>query len=68
MKSALGRGRRVVAHLTLLAGVLLAASGPALALNPALDVSQYAHTAWKIRDGFPKGFITTFAQTCDGYL
>src|SRR6266699_5770622 len=40
----------------------------AFALNPALDVSQYAHTAWKIRDGFSKGAINSIAQTSDGYL
>ncbi|HEX8892379.1 MAG TPA: two-component regulator propeller domain-containing protein, partial [Terriglobales bacterium] len=33
-----------------------------------LDVSQYAHTAWKIRDGFAKGSILSIAQTPDGYL
>jgi ligand-binding sensor domain-containing protein/signal transduction histidine kinase len=37
-------------------------------LDPALDVSQYAHTAWKIRDGFTKGRIVSIAQTPDGYL
>jgi PAS domain S-box-containing protein len=55
-----------------LAGAVLAAmliAGTcALALNPALDVSQYAHTAWKIRDGFAKGSILSIAQTPDGYL
>ena len=30
----------------------------AFALDPSLDVSQYAHTAWKIRDGFAKGEIS----------
>ena len=40
----------------------------ALALNPALDVSQYAHTAWKVREGFSKGSIISTAQTPDGYL
>jgi signal transduction histidine kinase/ligand-binding sensor domain-containing protein len=40
----------------------------ALALNPALDISQYAHTSWKIRDGFSKGLIQSIAQTPDGYL
>src|ERR1700746_566375 len=34
----------------------------------AQDVSQYAHTAWKIRDGFAKGSILSIAQTPDGYL
>src|SRR5882724_243389 len=57
------RGRRAA-----LACVLLAVSPCALALNPALDVSQYAHTAWKIRDGFTKGVIDSIAQTPDGYL
>lgn len=38
------------------------------ALNPSLDVSQYAHTSWKIRDGVFQGYIETMAQTSDGYL
>src|SRR6266700_4572682 len=38
------------------------------ALNTALDVSQYGHTAWKIREGFPKSYVTSMAQTPDGYL
>jgi ligand-binding sensor domain-containing protein len=29
---------------------------------------EYAHTAWKVRDGFTKGEITSIAQTPDGYL
>ena len=51
----------------MLAGLLLAAPCT-FALNPALDASQYAHTAWKIRDGFDKGSILSIAQTPDGYL
>jgi ligand-binding sensor domain-containing protein len=62
-----GRGS-VVALGTVLAGMLLGWCPGALALNPALDVSQYAHTAWKIRDGFTKGRIVSIAQTPDGYL
>jgi len=46
-----------------LAGVLRA-----FALDPSLDISQYAHTAWKIRDGFFKGGIYPVAQTPDGSL
>jgi len=53
---------------TLLACVLLAWCPSAFALNPSLDVSQYARTSWKIRDGFPKGQIISMAQTPDGYL
>jgi signal transduction histidine kinase/ligand-binding sensor domain-containing protein len=39
-----------------------------LALDPTLDISQYAHTSWKVRDGFPKGAVFSIAQTPDGYL
>ena len=62
------RQGRCVSPVTLLAGMLLAWCPNALALNPGLDISQYAHTAWRIRDGFSRGFITCFAQTADGYL
>ena len=37
-------------------------------MNPTLDVSQYAHTAWTVADGFTKGAIYSIAQTPDGYL
>ncbi|HEY5885243.1 MAG TPA: two-component regulator propeller domain-containing protein, partial [Pyrinomonadaceae bacterium] len=37
-------------------------------MNPSIDVSQYSHTSWKIRDGFTKGAVTSMAQTTDGYL
>src|ERR1700758_813335 len=47
---------------------LLLGSPPVLALNPSLDVSQYAHTAWTVRDGFSLGTIFAMAQTPDGYL
>ena len=40
----------------------------AYGLDPALDVSQYAHTAWTVRDGFSKGNIYAMTQTPDGYL
>src|SRR5262245_24390088 len=59
---------RRATRAALLAAMLLAGCPSALALNPALDVSQYAHTAWKIRDGFVKGSITSIVQTPDGYL
>ncbi len=47
---------------------LLACHPRAFGLNPSLDVSQYAHSSWRIRDGFIKGSIFTMAQTPDGYL
>jgi signal transduction histidine kinase/ligand-binding sensor domain-containing protein len=50
--------------------VILVALGipSAFALNPQLDVVQYAHTSWRISDGFSKGAINAIAQTPDGYL
>ena len=63
------RGRcGVFARRVVLAGTMLAWCPRAFALNPALDVNQYAHTSWKIRDGFTKGGILSIAQTPDGYL
>ena len=53
---------------TVFACVLGAWCGCALALDPALDVAQYSHNAWKIREGLSKGGIGSFAQTSDGYL
>ncbi len=49
-------------------GLLLSCCPLAFPLDPSLDVSQYAHTSWKVRDGFAKGEITSIAQTQDGYL
>src|SRR4051794_3989515 len=66
MKKAFQPGRHVFPVVC--ACVLLAWCSEAFALNPQLDISQYAHTSWKIRDGFPKGEITSIAQTPDGYL
>ena len=48
--------------------ILLACSPFAFALDPSLEVSQYAHTAWTARDGFSTGNIYAMAQTPDGYL
>jgi PAS domain S-box-containing protein len=55
---------RAVAWLALLLG----SSTYVFALDPSLDVSQYAHTAWKIRDGFTRDPINSMAQMPDGYL
>jgi ligand-binding sensor domain-containing protein len=49
-------------------GILLACCPRASALNPSLDISQYAHTSWTVRNGFTKGTISTIAQTPDGYF
>jgi len=60
--------RHPVALTAALSLFLLASYVCALALDPSLDISQYAHTAWKARDGFAKGQIGAIAQTPDGYL
>jgi ligand-binding sensor domain-containing protein len=39
-----------------------------LALEPSLEISQYAHTAWTVRDGFALGAVFAMGQTPDGYL
>jgi signal transduction histidine kinase/ligand-binding sensor domain-containing protein len=49
-------------------GILLACCSWASALDPFLDISQYAHQSWRIREGFSKGRVTAIAQTPDGYL
>src|SRR6185503_2828589 len=52
----------------LLSCMLLAYCSSAFALNPELNISQYGHTSWKIRDGAFKGEIRAITQTPDGYL
>src|SRR5271157_369241 len=63
MESTRQHGRAVIAL-----GILLACCRWAFALDPSLDISQYAHTAWKVGEGLTKGTIKTIAQTPDGYL
>jgi signal transduction histidine kinase/ligand-binding sensor domain-containing protein len=53
---------------TIAAAVLLACCRCASALNPSLDINQFAHNSWTIRDGFFKSVIYSIAQTPDGYL
>ena len=61
--SAHSHGRAIVAL-----GFLMAWCPGAFALDPSLDISQYAHTAWKTREGFFNGAVQAIAQTSDGYL
>jgi ligand-binding sensor domain-containing protein len=59
--TALGRGVATV--------VAAALAGPcALALNPSLDISQYAHNNWTLDKGFLRGAVHSIAQTPDGFL
>jgi len=40
----------------------------ARALNPERRISQYGHTAWRMRDGFFSSTAHAITQTPDGYL
>jgi signal transduction histidine kinase/ligand-binding sensor domain-containing protein len=51
-----------------LAGLLFECDSMAGGIEPSLDVTQYAHTAWNVRDGRFKDPISSIAQTPDGYL
>jgi Two component regulator propeller len=59
---------RIKGVLALLALAALLGPPAALALEPSLDINQYAHTAWTIRDNFLKGAVRAIVQTSDGYL
>jgi signal transduction histidine kinase len=48
--------------------ILLACCRGASGLSPSLDISQYAHKAWTVREGFFRGAVNSIAQTRDGYL
>jgi signal transduction histidine kinase/ligand-binding sensor domain-containing protein len=47
---------------------LLACCVCAFALDPSLDINQYAHYAWTIRGGSFNSSVQAIAQTPDGYL
>jgi signal transduction histidine kinase/ligand-binding sensor domain-containing protein/transcriptional regulator with XRE-family HTH domain len=62
-------GRPAIARMVLLSALaMLMLTSAATALNPTLDISQYGHTVWTLRDGLFKGRIEAMAQTTDGYL
>jgi signal transduction histidine kinase/ligand-binding sensor domain-containing protein len=47
---------------------LLFAATSVWAVDPTRHISQYAHNAWTIQDGYFNGVVHTIAQTSDGYL
>jgi len=63
-----GQARRRLVPGLLLASALFASPPPALALEPPLQISQYAHTSWTARDGAKLGLVFAIVQTPDGYL
>jgi signal transduction histidine kinase/ligand-binding sensor domain-containing protein len=54
--------------VTSIFAALLFGTGPAVALDPAMRVSQYAHTAWHMQDGVFGGAPHAVTQTADGYI
>jgi ligand-binding sensor domain-containing protein/signal transduction histidine kinase len=47
---------------------LFFAVGPAFAVDPTRQISQYGHTAWRVQDGLFSGTPNAITQTADGYL
>jgi signal transduction histidine kinase/ligand-binding sensor domain-containing protein len=60
--------KTVPAGVIILAAFALILCSSALALAPDRRISQYAHTAWRIQDGFFSGTPQAITQTADGYL
>jgi signal transduction histidine kinase/ligand-binding sensor domain-containing protein len=65
--SSLGSWPRYGAALAISSILLLFPTGTAWALDPHRKISQYAHTVWRVQDGFPHG-PQEFTQTNDGYI
>lgn len=54
--------------LPLLCVLLLASLTPAHAVDADRKISQFGHTAWRIRDGIFNSTANAITQTTDGYL
>ena len=50
----------------ILSPALLGQTAPGL--NPERAIAQYAHTAWRLQDGYFNGRVRSIAQTADGYI
>jgi signal transduction histidine kinase/ligand-binding sensor domain-containing protein len=61
------RNTPVIRCIRLILGFLLAC-GVAHALDPNRKISQYAHSAWRIQDGYFPSFPLATTQTTDGYI
>jgi signal transduction histidine kinase/ligand-binding sensor domain-containing protein len=59
--------RRVLRRTGALAALLLLGRA-AHGVDPAHTITQYGHTAWRVREGFFSGPPTALAQTADGFL
>src|SRR4051812_5384982 len=59
---------RMRPSLLFLAVALLSGAGRALALDPALAITQYTHENWQTAQGLPQNAVQAVAQTGDGYV
>jgi signal transduction histidine kinase/ligand-binding sensor domain-containing protein len=48
--------------------VALLLATPVAGLDPNTAITQYSHTAWRVREGYFVGQPTTVTQTSDGFL
>jgi hypothetical protein len=67
MDAYMARGHRQRGAVTELP-ILFACCACAFALDSSLGFRQYAHNAWKIREGFSEGSARAITQTPEEYL
>jgi ligand-binding sensor domain-containing protein len=63
-----GQRRGRLTTRLILAATLSSAPAFAPALEPPVQVAQYAHTSWTARESAELGLVMAMAQTPDGYL
>ena len=63
-----GKLRLALRRAPVVLGVFVVFCPRVFALNPFLEINQYAHTAWTVRDGFFNGAINAIGQDRVGYL
>src|SRR5688572_6521527 len=67
VKHAFGDSQLRLTFLLVTVGCLLYSQGT-YALDPAKELSQYGHTAWRLQEGALPGAPAALAQTQDGYM
>jgi ligand-binding sensor domain-containing protein len=68
MSAYLSTSKNAILTICCVSLLALFASRDAVALNPRVAISQYAHTTWRVQDGAFQGVPSEIAQTTDGYL
>src|SRR5262245_15827321 len=57
--------RLTVRPAVILLAIVLSYCEGAFALDPSLQISQYGHRTWTVREGFFKGSVLSLAQGAD---